>query len=484
MKIIANVKFGVNVNDANGAMIQLRAPLARAMTTLDRSLFSKTFQLAAASIKDNRNISKYRTQLIKEKRVFDRINVDPLRAHPDESAAGKGRKCLLLTPDVKFDSTSTWGPTLEEGTKADELEIIPYDLTLGYDKWTYHEIMESILPEELQGEVPSGFNTVGDVVHLNLRDQFLPYKKVIADLIIDKSPRFRTVINKIDNVGTESAYRTFSYEVLAGPDDLNVEVKENDCIFKFDYAKVYWNSKLEPEHTRLVRKFQPGEVVCDLMAGIGPFAVPAGRKGVFVYANDMNPESYKRQISEIPLQQTANTEPNQVDQFVRPFNEDGLTFIHKAADLVREASEAGSHALVRPRHKFSRSNPTPAPEPVRVPVPPTISHFVMNLPGSATTFLHRFRGVYAGREALFAPHTATKLPVVHVHCFAQKASDEGARSDIVERIYEQIGVRLPVGENLDAGEVDIYDVRDVAPNKRMFCASFRVPPEVAFAPRG
>ena len=131
------------------------------------------------------------------------------------------------------------------------------------------------------------------LVHLNLRDQYLPYKKVIADVILDKIPRFKTVINKIDNVGTESAYRTFSYEVLAGPDDLNVEVKENDCVFKFDYAKVYWNSKLEPEHTRLVRRFQPGEVVCDVMAGIGPFAVPAGRKGVFVYANDMNPESYK-----------------------------------------------------------------------------------------------------------------------------------------------------------------------------------------------
>lgn len=138
---------------------------------------------------------------------------------------------------------------------------------------------------------------------------------------------------------------------------------------------------------------------------------------------------------------------------------------------------------MRPRHKFSRSNPTPAPKPIHVPLPPTISHFVMNLPGSATTFLHRFRGVYAGREALFAPHTAAKLPVVHVHCFAVKGSDEEAYADIVGRIEEEIGVRLKVGEDVDAGEVDIYDVRDVAPNKRMFCASFRVPAEVAFAAR-
>ena len=172
-----------------------------------------------------------------------------------------------------------------------------------------------------------------------------------------------------------------------------------------------------------------------------------------------------------------------VDQFVRPFNEDGRAFIHQAADLVHKDSQSGAHAVVRPRHKFSRSKPTPAPEPVRVPLPPTISHFVMNLPGSATTVLHHFRGVYAGREKLFTPHTETMLPLVHVHCFAVKGSDEDAHADVLGRIEEETGVRLRVGENIDSGEVDIYDVRDVAPNKRMFCASFRVPPEVAFAAR-
>ena len=128
--------------------------------------------------------------------------------------------------------------------------------------------------------------------HLNLREQYLPYKHLIASVLLDKNPTIRTVINKISNVGTESVFRTFQYELLAGDPDLNVEVKEEACIFRFDYSKVYWNSRLDTEHTRLVEMFQPGDAVCDIMAGVGPFAVPAGKKKVFVWANDLNPESY------------------------------------------------------------------------------------------------------------------------------------------------------------------------------------------------
>lgn len=115
----------------------------------------------------------------------------------------------------------------------------------------------------------------------------------MAEVLVDKNPLIRTVINKVDNVGAEDVYRTFQYEVLAGPDDMDVEITEGGCTFAFNYAKVYWNSRLETEHRRLVQLFKPAEVLCDVMAGIGPFAVPAGKKGVFVWANDMNPESFK-----------------------------------------------------------------------------------------------------------------------------------------------------------------------------------------------
>lgn len=274
-------------------MSLLRPPVLRPSTVLDKSAFTKTVNLAAACIRDNRSITRIRQALTKNE---DALSLDRLSAiipDPDASLAAKGRKALLLKPTISAAKPETWGPVVSELVSREEVGVVPYDLQLDYEYWTYRDVLSALLPPELHDDIPSGFNTAGHVAHLNLRGQHLPYKQLIGHVLVEKNQHIRTVINKTDTVGTESEFRTFTYEVLAGPDDMNVEVSENACLFKFDYSKVYWNSKLEKEHTRLVRMFKPGEVVCDLMAGIGPFAVPAGKRGVFVWANDYNPESYK-----------------------------------------------------------------------------------------------------------------------------------------------------------------------------------------------
>lgn len=155
------------------------------------------------------------------------------------------------------------------------------------------------------------------------------------------------------------------------------------------------------------------------------------------------------------------------------------------------ASSNGEHAVARLtnkerrnlRHAAQGDTAVPPPQPKRIPIPPTISDFVMNLPASAITFLPGFRGLYHGREELFAPHTSTKLPMVHVHCFAPKADGDGPILEVCERISAELGVKFTPGDPEEPGKAAVHNVRAVAPNKDMFCASFRVPPEVAFASR-
>ncbi len=52
---------------------------------------------------------------------------------------------------------------------------------------------------------------IGHIAHLNLREDWLPFKHIIGQVILDKNPSLRTVVNKIGSIETE--FRTFPMEV-------------------------------------------------------------------------------------------------------------------------------------------------------------------------------------------------------------------------------------------------------------------------------
>ncbi|KAH8426717.1 tRNA(m(1)G37)methyltransferase [Aspergillus melleus] len=297
---------------------------------------------------------------------------------------------------------------------------------------------------------------------------------------MDKNVNIKTVIRKTEDVGAHSEFRTFPFELLAGEDDMNVVQSEQDCVFHFDYSRVYWNSRLETEHRRLVQKFRPGEMVCDVMAGVGPFAVPAGKKKIFVWANDLNPHGYE-------VMQDA-VKRNRVEPFVTPFNQDGRDFIRwSAKELVELGPQQVSLPHKRRERRSARKEEQPPMPPPEVMTRPTVfDHYVMNLPAIALEFLDAFPGLYAGKESLFAPHTSQALPMIHVYCFSGHSEDEtDDHADICKRITERIGHPVNLEDRVGGSgnqelELSIHNVRLVSPNKQMFCASFRLPKEVAF----
>ncbi|KAI4155903.1 MAG: hypothetical protein LQ340_000653 [Diploschistes diacapsis] len=450
-----------------------RPPTNRAMQVLDRSFFKKSVPLAAARVFEDNQIGPLRSHLRRELLEVERISA--IRPVPSDQASKRGQKAMLLQPDIRPDDSHTWSPTLQTLVDEGRISIFPYDLHLSYEDWAYSDIITAILPPEAnQGAhgIPVGFTMVGHVAHLNLREEWLPHRQMIAAVLLDKNPAVRTVINKIDAVGARSQFRTFQYELLAGDPSLEVEVREQNCQFKFDYSKVYWNGRLSTEHERLVAKFEPGQAVCDVMAGIGPFAIPAGKKKVFVWANDLNPDSYHGLITAITL--------NKAGPFVTPFNEDGRDFIKRSArDLLKENHRVDA----TPRRKLyamKKIHSKPSPTRSFLTQPKTFDHYVMNLPASATAFLDAFIGLYKGQEDLFSPYTHSKLPMVHVYYFSAFSSrsniDESQKKEICEELSRRLEHTMLPGQN----ELDIFDVRDVAPSKRMLCASFRLPAEVVF----
>lgn len=130
------------------------------------------------------------------------------------------------------------------------------------------------------------------------------------------------------------------FEVLAGESDMVTEVKQYGSTFKLDYGLVYWNSRLEHEHIRLVSQFQAGEIICDMFAGIGPFTIPAAQKGCLVFANDLNPDS----IHYLKI----NAEVNKVDDYVRPYNTDAREFISQIMTVPELETELKNTSSSKP----------------------------------------------------------------------------------------------------------------------------------------
>ncbi|VDB87523.1 unnamed protein product [Peniophora sp. CBMAI 1063] len=450
--------------------LDVSPPIVRGMEKLDRSVFRRTVPLLAVQVPPAKTAEILRSPVLK-KAVLTLPKVKTVVPDP---ANPNGPRLLLLRTQIEAELSRE----IKEFLSSHDAHLVDYTLDLNYDYWTADEIIHSILPEELVDGAPSGFAAVGHLAHVNLNDEYLPYKNILGEIFLDKNKSIRTVVNKLNSIDTK--FRFFKMELIAGEPDYIVHHSELDCRFTFDFTQVYWNSRLSAEHERLVNLFQREDVVADVFAGVGPFALPAGKKGCGVLANDLNPNSYKY------LQ--VNIKDNKLVELVRPFCEDGRDFIRRVVwDAAANPFPAYAPRLSRSEERALKKQ---KPEATTDATPETargsgrvhpaerrrIAHFVMNLPDSAITFLDAFRGLLVSSED--PPRNLTDvydaMPMVHCHCFTREMEREGAECDIRQRVHEQLGRPLR-----DEDEVSLHLVRSVAPNKDMYCISFRLPRDVA-----
>ncbi|KAJ1877112.1 tRNA(m(1)G37)methyltransferase [Coemansia sp. RSA 1722] len=427
-----------------------KPPVHRGMKELDRAAFSLTIPVVALRV-PTKTVGRIKAEI-----SSDILKVPKLRNVVNDS---KSNEFKILLLDSAISSTDLTGASekLHNLVKQDKLEAVNHQVILDYEHWSADEILKAVLPDS--NEAPTSYEQIGHIAHMNLRDQYLEYKTLIGQVILDKSPTVATVVNKLDTI--DNTFRNFKMEVLAGKDDFMAQVRENDCVFKFDYSKVYWNSRLHSEHERLIKKFSIGSSICDVMAGVGPFAVPAAKRGCLVWANDLNPASYDAMQENIVL--------NKVQDRVCAFNMDGRDFIRKAFVEYFAKTKQGPLSIPPiPKASVSRSKPVAPEPPIEIPSR-SFDHVVMNLPAIAIEFLDAFRGLFAGFEE------KPNLPLIHTHCFTK--SDEPEK-DILQRACRAMGYPEEQYEDLDA---DVYYVRRVAPKKDMYCLSLRLPEAVAYA---
>lgn len=422
------------------------------MTELDRAAFERKI-LVPHVVVDGRRMDSILKKL--KKYLLKLQKLKPVKISDDDPE----KKEILVNPSLM---RSCEDIRKHLGEVGDEVTCVYREVTVGYDNWRAEDILKAVLPANLEGA--QSYSIVGHILHLNLRDHILPYKSLIGQVYLDKVPGISVVVNKLNTI--DSTYRNFQMEVLGGSGETVVTVKENGSTYTMDFARVYWNPRLSTEHGRIVERLRHGDVLYDVMAGVGPFAIPAGRKRCYVLANDLNPDSFNALVK--------NCAKNKVQERVRCFNMDGHDFITTTlkTDLLERWNDPDFVGSL---------------------------HVTMNLPAIAVTFLPSFQGLFHGTEV----RDEVPLPLVHVYMFTKDTQENTA----IQQVAENLGYSSKASDGeVEAVQEDVHDssdsksksrsrsdkdyaslkmhiqevvhVRHVAPNKAMMRVSFKLPLEV------
>ncbi|CAD5223385.1 unnamed protein product [Bursaphelenchus okinawaensis] len=405
---------------------------AQGMTEFDKSKFEKQIRLPILRVP--------------EKQIGRILGLKPLQKAFIKSADGDvaGEKLCLLDPDKLDEETTESILSMASKALSTDVQLEYKEFLMKYEDWDVKRCLKAILPDGLDF---SSHTQTGHILHLNLREELLPYKFVIAKILMDKIPYAKTIVNKTDKISAE--FRFFELELLAGEPNFEATVTEHSYKYKLDFSKVFWNSRLLNEHNRIVTEIRNSKsktVLFDVFAGVGPFAVPAAfsPNTQKVYANDLNPVSIQYLNENLKLNKVNKDK-------IKVFNLDGAEFIkNEVPKVVLEELESVENGETEKKLEF---------------------HAVMNLPAMAITFLPHFVGTL--REICDKKFSTFDF-YCHVHCFAKATEDqppEWFKNRAIEMVYEQ----------LPQDEIEILNshfVRNVAGRKDMYCVSLKLSKEV------
>jgi tRNA (guanine37-N1)-methyltransferase len=140
-------------------------------------------------------------------------------------------------------------------------------------------------PEDLLGFRPS-FEVVGDIAMVEDCDA-----ERVAAALMSASKSIKTVIAPISDV--EGEFRTRRFRHVAGVVGTVTVHREHGLSYRVDLEGAYFTARLGTERLRVAGLVSPGDVVLDMFAGVGPFALLLAKRGAAVIAMDKNPVAVK-----------------------------------------------------------------------------------------------------------------------------------------------------------------------------------------------
>lgn len=178
-----------------------------------------------------------------------------------------------------------------------------------------------------------------------------------AKALLQSRPSLHTVVFAEGEVHGE--YRTREFSILSGESTTRTLVTEHGHTFAVDLSGAYFSARLSTERQRILSRVREGEIVLDMFAGVGPFAITLAGRASLVVAADLNPKAVALMIENLhrnrmetvlPLladaRHLARVLPWRFDRVVMNLPLAGTEFLPEAFRLVRSGGEIHFYSLV------------------------------------------------------------------------------------------------------------------------------------------
>ena len=181
-----------------------------------------------------------------------------------------------------------------------------------------------------------------------------------AEVLLASRPSLHTVVFAQGEVHGE--YRTREFTVLAGEQTTRTQVTEHGHRFVVDLAGAYFSARLSTERQRILAQVLEGELVLDMFAGVGPFAITLAARAGLMVASDLNPKAIELMLENLAANRIKNVLPMLADarhlDRILPWRFDrvvmnlplsGTVFLPEAFQLVKPGGTIHFYSLVSAR---------------------------------------------------------------------------------------------------------------------------------------
>ena len=231
----------------------------------------------------------------------------------------------------------------------DDFEIV--DMKLEPMKKVPHnfsELLEKDLTHDEIENLRTSFDTIGDIVILEIPEDLQDKKFLIGDAALKFTKR-RSIYMK--NSAVKGTTRVRDLEFLAGVDDSVTIHKEHGARLKLDVREVYFSPRLATERRRVMESVKEGEKILDMFCGIGPFPIViAKNRNVDITAVDINEAAIKYLNENIKLnklkgnvqtycgdvREVSNMFKTKFDRIIMNLPGLAYTFLDVSVDLIED----------------------------------------------------------------------------------------------------------------------------------------------------